>query len=159
MFFSIQHSSHDWQFNGVSDKACLSYKNGCFWPRGKMLGGSHGLNAMIYLRGHERDYDTWETLGNPTWGWRDVLQYFKKSESNQNEEFVKRQNGKYHSADGPLIVDSYHDSEELKQIFMSAANEMGYKTVDDFHSDNPVGMHTCKEPCSTVGDKVWLKHF
>lgn len=139
MFFGIQHTPHVWQFKGESDKACLSYKNGCYWPRGKMLGGSHGINAMIYLRGNERDYDEWERLGNPTWGWNDVLKYFKKSESNQNPELVKRENGKYHNSDGMLIVDSYHDIEEIKQIYLSAANELGYKFVDDFNSGNLVG--------------------
>lgn len=97
------------------------------------------MNAMIYLRGNDRDYNEWERLGNPGWGWKDVLKYFKKSEFNQNADFVKRENGKYHSDGGLLLVDSYHDSEEMKEIYMNAANEMGYKTVDDFNSDHLLG--------------------
>lgn len=139
MFYSVQQTKFDWQFYAESEKACRSLKHGCFWPRGKMLGGSHGLNAMIYLRGHKNDYNIWERLGNPTWGWNDVLKYFKKSEFNQNSTFVKRENGKYHSDDGLLLVDSYNDSEEMKNIYIDAAIEMNYKMVDDFNSDNLLG--------------------
>lgn len=139
MFFSIQHTPFDWQFRAKSDRACLSYQFGCFWPRGKMLGGTSSINAMIYLRGNQRDYDNWEQLGNPTWGWHDVLEYFKKSESNENEEFVRRDNGKYHSGDGLLAVGSYHDNEANKEVFMAAANELGYATIDDFNSGHLLG--------------------
>lgn len=139
LFFSLQHTPYDWQFIAESERACLSYKMGCYWPRGKMLGGTSAMNAMIYLRGNERDYDNWEKLGNPTWGWRDVLPYFKKSESNQNEELIRRDNGKWHSGDGLLVVDGYHDNEPNKDIFLNAAEELGYPTVDDLNGDQLLG--------------------
>lgn len=105
-----------------------------------MIGGSHGMNAMIYLRGNHRDYDQWEHLGNPTWGWNDVLEYFKKSEANQNAEFVKRHNGKYHSDSGLQKVDTYGDVEvdALKRVYIDAAAEFGHKYVDDFNGGDVV---------------------
>ncbi|MFM9977100.1 MAG: GMC family oxidoreductase, partial [Sphingomonadaceae bacterium] len=51
-----------------------------YWPRGKVIGGSGSINAMVYVRGQPHDFDDWKALGNPGWGWDDVLPYFKKSE-------------------------------------------------------------------------------
>lgn len=56
----------------------------CNWPRGKVIGGSSVLNYMLYLRGHKKDYDGWEEMGNTGWGYKEALYYFKKSEDNTN---------------------------------------------------------------------------
>jgi choline dehydrogenase len=53
-----------------------------YWPRGKVVGGSHRINGMVYTRGHRLDYDTWRQMGNDGWSFDDVLPYFKKSEDN-----------------------------------------------------------------------------
>lgn len=72
----------------------------CNWPRGKVIGGSSVLNYMLYLRGNKKDYDIWESLGNPGWGYKDALYYFKKSEDNQNPYL----HGKYHGKGGYLTI-------------------------------------------------------
>lgn len=66
----------------------------CNWPRGKVLGGSSVLNYMVYVRGNKKDYEHWESLGNPGWGYPDALYYFKKSEDNRNPYLART---KYHS--------------------------------------------------------------
>ena len=73
----------------------LAMVNGrCNWPRGKVLGGSSVLNYMLYVRGNHKDYDIWESMGNPGWGRDQALYYFKKSEDNRNPYLARTM---YHS--------------------------------------------------------------
>lgn len=78
----LQLSELDWQYQTAppTDRAYCQAMIGdrCNWPRGKVMGGSSVLNAMVYVRGNKRDYDYWEELGNPGWGYDNVLHYFKK---------------------------------------------------------------------------------
>jgi choline dehydrogenase len=69
-----------------------------YWPRGKVIGGSSSINAMVYIRGHPGDFDDWAAMGNPGWGWNDVLPYFKKSETSDQGETEWR------GGSGPLYV-------------------------------------------------------
>lgn len=106
----------------------LAMNNGrCNWPRGKVLGGSSVLNYMLYLRGSKHDYDSWEAMGNPGWGYRDALYYFKKSEDNTNPYLASTP---YHSSGGFLTVGeaSYHTP--LAASFVEAGVEMGYENRD-----------------------------
>lgn len=135
LFFEIQKTPYDWQFRTLSKKACRAYENGCLWPRGKMLGGSSGLNAMIYIRGNRRDYDDWERFGNPSWGYNDVLEYFKKSEANQIDSMI----GKYHGNKGMLKVDNYNSSDLLGPVLIAAATEKGFKTNVDLNGEETLG--------------------
>jgi choline dehydrogenase len=85
MFISTFNTTHTWNnFAEKSPKASKAFKKGrSYWPSGKTLGGSSAINAMLYVRGNRRDYDTWVEDGNPGWGFDDALKYFKKSEGNQ----------------------------------------------------------------------------
>lgn len=139
-YFAMQSTLADWDYHvEESETSCRGFRHGCHWPRGKMLGGSHGINAMVYFRGNPADYDNWADMGNPTWDWESVLKYFKKSESNQNVSFVNYQNGKYHGNDGPLSIDAYHTLNDSRQFILDAAREMGYEYLEDINADKYIG--------------------
>lgn len=143
LFFTLQKTAYDWQYTAKTKNGCKSYKSGCLWPRGKMLGGSGAMNAMIYLRSHRRDYDHWQELGNTEWGYENVLKYFKKSEQNTNDQIAQYHNGKYHNQNGLLKVGSYRSNHPMdsaiERCYIAAGAEAGYEYVDDFNSDTLLG--------------------
>jgi choline dehydrogenase len=104
-----------------------------YWPRGKMLGGSGSMNAMIYIRGNHRDYDNWAKLGNEEWGSRDVLPYFKKSE---NQE---RGASSYHGVGGALNVADLRSPNPLSQVFIEAAAQVGLPKNNNFNGKSQEG--------------------
>lgn len=91
-----------------------------FQPRGKALGGSSTLNAMIYARGHPSDYDNWAASGNPGWAYADVLPYFKKSEAN-----AIHRDSPFHGVDGPLHVTNLRSPSPLNDVFLEACRSQG----------------------------------
>ena len=106
---------NNWAFNTVPQKG-LNGRIG-YQPRGKGLGGSSAINAMVYIRGHRADYDQWASLGNAGWSFADVLPYFKRAEN--NSDF----GGEYHGKDGPLAVNKLRTGNPVQQIFLQAAQE------------------------------------
>jgi choline dehydrogenase-like flavoprotein len=98
------------------------------YPRGKVIGGSSAINAMIYMRGQAADYDHWRQLGLTGWGWDDVLPYFKRHE----DHFLAP--SKSHAAGGELRVEEQRLSWELLEAFRAAAAEVGIEPVDDFNT-------------------------
>ena len=86
----------NWAFD-TAPQAALNGRRG-YQPRGKVLGGSSSVNAMVYIRGHRSDYDHWAAQGNPGWGFDDVLPYFKRAEHNE------RGADAWHGTGGPLNV-------------------------------------------------------
>ena len=105
-----------------------------FWPRGKGLGGSSSINAMIYIRGHASDYDQWRQMGNTGWGYDDVLPYFKKSEHYEGGE------DDFHGVGGPLNVTRKHFPDVLTETYLKASVEAGYKAADDFNGADQEGV-------------------
>ena len=99
-----------------------------YWPRGKTLGGSSSINGLIFIRGQKEDYDGWRDLGNPGWGWDDVLPYFKKAEGND------RLGEPLHSKTGPLKASSIPKKHALVEAFIKAANALGVPTTEDFNN-------------------------
>ncbi|XP_054004391.1 glucose dehydrogenase [FAD, quinone]-like isoform X1 [Hylaeus anthracinus] len=130
----LQLSPLDWQFKTEpSEGYCLAMKNRkCNWPRGKVLGGSSVLNAMLYIRGNKKDYDGWEMLGNPGWSYKNVLPYFKKSEDMRIKEF---ENSPYHQTGGYLTVEHFKYRTPITNYMVKGVTEMGYELVD---SNGPV---------------------
>src|SRR5579884_2039001 len=104
-----------------------------YWPRGKVLGGSSSMNAMIYMRGHHADYDHWHYLGNHGWSYAEVLPYFKKSEKQQ------RGASEYHGASGPLHVSDLCTVNPLSQAFIAAGEEIGFPRNQDFNGASQEG--------------------
>ncbi|XP_065201435.1 glucose dehydrogenase [FAD, quinone] isoform X2 [Planococcus citri] len=125
----LQLSKLDWQYKTEpTGQACLGMKGGrCNWPRGKVLGGSSVLNYMLYVRGNRKDYDHWEELGNPGWGYDDVLPYFKKSEDNRNPYLARTE---YHHKGGYLTVQESPWHTPLVVAFLDAGRQNGYPVRD-----------------------------
>ncbi|XP_031617192.1 glucose dehydrogenase [FAD, quinone]-like [Contarinia nasturtii] len=138
--YTLLKSEYDWQFRTESNTACFAYSTGCLRPRGKMLGGTSGMNSMLYIRGHKHDFDLWSDYhGNPGWDYDSVLHYFKKSENNLNEEFVKYKNGTYHSDKGMMKVDFFGGDIPFNQVYLEALNEIGIETIDNVNADKVFG--------------------
>lgn len=127
----LQLTDMDWKYQTVppGNKAYCQGMIGdrCNWPRGKVMGGSSVLNAMVYVRGNKRDYDFWEALGNPGWSFEKVLPYFIKSEDNRNP-YLKR--SPYHGKGGLLTVQEAPWRTPLSLAFIKAGTEMGYEYRD-----------------------------
>ncbi|XP_055644501.1 glucose dehydrogenase [FAD, quinone] isoform X4 [Toxorhynchites rutilus septentrionalis] len=142
MFFHLQNSSVDWAYTIERSKlACKSMPNGCFWPRGKLLGGSGGINVMVYIRGNRRDYDQWEQLGNTGWGWKNVVEYFKKSENNLDPLVANSNGGKFHGKGGYLTVDTFNTDSPLVAQVIEGAKEVGYDEVIDMNAEQHIGFN------------------
>lgn len=105
-----------------------------YQPRGKVLGGSSSINAMVYTRGHRDDYDQWAAEGNPGWSYDEVLPYFKKAEHNE------RGANAYHGADGPLNVKDLTSPNPCSPVFVQAAQQAGFVANDDFNGPDQEGV-------------------
>ena len=103
-------------------------------PRGRTLGGSSSTNAMIYIRGQHADYDHWAALGNPGWGWSDVLPYFRKAEHNE------RLNDAWHGQNGPLNVADLQSPNVFSQRFVEAGVQAGWAHNPDFNGAQQEGV-------------------
>jgi choline dehydrogenase-like flavoprotein len=107
------------------------------YPRGRVLGGCSSLNGMIYMRGQARDYDTWRQMGNPGWGWDDVLPYFKKHQDQwalQPDAFEG-----LHARGGEWRIELARIRWDILDAFQAAAAEAGIPTVPDFNRGDNEG--------------------
>ena len=105
-----------------------------YQPRGKVLGGSSSINAMIYLRGQHADYDFWAAQGNPGWAWNDVKPYFLKAEHNE------RGSDDWHARGGPLNVADLRSPNPLSAAFLQAAQQAGWPLNTDFNGPTQEGV-------------------
>jgi len=116
----------NWKFQTEPDPG-MNHRQ-IYWPRGKTLGGSSSINGLIFIRGQKEDYDGWRDLGNPGWGWDDVLPYFKKAEGND------RLGEPLHSQTGPLKASSIPKKHVLVEAFKKSANALGVPNTEDFNN-------------------------
>ena len=129
--FAIGNPRSDWMFKtepepGLNGRA-LNY------PRGKVLGGSSAINAMIYMRGQAADYDHWRQLGLAGWGWGDVLPFFRK----QTDHFLGE--SEHHGIGGEWRIEAPRVQWALLDAFRKAAEEYGIKPIDDFNRGDNEG--------------------
>src|SRR3954469_12597274 len=114
-----------------------------YWPRGKVIGGSNSLNAMVYIRGHRDNYDEWRDLGNPGWGYDDVLPYFKKSEAHEDGD------SEFHGGSGRLHVTRQRDISIVSQAFIEATSAVCSVPVqDDFNGARQECASTYQMTCA-----------
>lgn len=105
-----------------------------FWPRGKVLGGSSSLNAMVWIRGAPQDFDDWEAEGNSGWGWKDMLPVFKAIEDND------RGGDTYRGTGGPMCITSIDDKvHPLTHVFLQACEEVQLGRNPDFNGEKQEG--------------------
>jgi len=108
-----------------------------YLPRGKVLGGSSAINAMVNIRGNAWDYDHWASLGCEGWAYRDVLPYFRKCE---NFEGTVPEAGMYHGRGGPLNVAERRFTNPLSRAFLAAAQAAGHPANPDFNGASQEGV-------------------
>ena len=130
-FSKLFKTDHDWNYTTAPQEHMGGRE--LYWPRGKTLGGSSSINAMIYIRGHRSDYDEWADMGCDGWSYADVLPYFRKSEDNS------RGASAYHGAGGPLRVERPRDAAPVMRAFVAAAGQAGYPETDDFNGPDQEG--------------------
>jgi choline dehydrogenase len=119
-------STYDWDFRTVPQERAAG--RAIYWPRGRMLGGSSSMNAMIYIRGNRHDYDTWrDDYGCSGWGYADLIPYFRRAESNT------RGADAYHGGTGPLSVSDLVYQSAMTKAWVAAAQECGQPANDDFN--------------------------
>ena len=113
-----------------------------YWPRGKTLGGSSSINGMIFIRGHRADFDSWKALGNPGWGYDDVLPYFR-----QMEHFERRKDA-YRGQGGPLWISDPVVKSPSSFDFIASAARLGHLELEDMNGESQDGVgfmqHTIK---------------
>jgi choline dehydrogenase-like flavoprotein len=122
---------NNWAFDTVPQPGLNGRKG--YQPRGKALGGSSAINAMLYVRGQKEDYDSWAELGNAGWGWDDVLPYFRKAENNV------RGADDAHGDNGPLQVSDQKAPRPISQAYIDACNEMQLRSKPDFNDGDNEG--------------------
>ena len=143
--FAIGNPRSDWMFKteavpGLNGRA-LNY------PRGKVIGGSSSINAMIYMRGQSGDYDHWRQLGLTGWGWNDVLPFFKRHE----DHFLGESD--HHSVGGEWRIEQPRVRWDLLEAFRTAAEQAGIRRISDFNTGDNEG--SCAYHVNQMRGRRW----
>ncbi len=131
-YLKLPRTEIDWDYCTAPEALCDGRRISL--PRGRVLGGSSSINAMVYIRGNPRDYDDW---GVPGWSWADLLPYFLKSEDNE------RGASEWHAVGGPLPVGEQRSGNLITQAFVDAGVQAGLPRNEDFNgaAQDGVGMY------------------
>ncbi len=123
----------NWMYDTEAEPALHGRKS--YWPRGKVIGGSGSINAMVHVRGQRGDYDDWAAAGNPGWAWDDVLPFFIRSEDHDHGA------SQWHGAGGPQhVTDISRVAHPLCRRFIAAGEAMGYPFTADFNGPQAEGV-------------------
>lgn len=122
---------NNWAFKTVPQPG-LNGRQG-YQPRGRALGGSSAINAMLYIRGQKQDYDSWAELGNDGWDWDSVLPYFRRAENNVRGADAA------HGDSGPLQVSDQKAPRPISEAFIEASTQMQIRRTEDFNTGNNEG--------------------
>ncbi len=126
-------SAYDWNYQTTVQERAGG--RSIYWPRGRVIGGSSSMNAMIYIRGSRHDYDSWrDEYGCEGWGYTDLLPYFLRAECNSRGESA------YHGASGPLSVQDLKSKSSLTGDFVAAAQAAGLPANGDFNGPSQDGV-------------------
>ncbi|MGW5380080.1 GMC family oxidoreductase [Nocardia sp. NPDC003999] len=131
-FPSLFKSPLDWDYD-TEPEAGLQFRR-AYLPRGRVVGGSSSMNAMIYIRGARADYDGWAAGGADGWSYDEVLPYFIKAEDNE------RGKDAYHGVGGPLAVSESRSRHPLGDAFLRAAEQAGHLRNEDFNGSTQLGV-------------------
>ncbi len=123
--FLLPHARYNWEHQFSGGPGVNRRSIPC--PRGKLVGGSTSVNGTVYIRGHRLDYDEWAALGNPGWGYADVLPVYKQHENYAGGAST------YHGAGGELDVQRLAQANPLADAFVNAAVEAGHARNEDFN--------------------------
>ncbi|GAA1357911.1 GMC family oxidoreductase N-terminal domain-containing protein [Arthrobacter rhombi] len=129
---ALWHGPEDWDYHTTEQPGCDGRR--MHLPRGKVMGGSHALNATIWVRGAKQDYDTWNYLGCPGWGWDDVLPVFTGIENYDGGAADSR------GISGPLDVVKDYPMNPVQESILEGAVEMGLKLNEDYNSGDVEGV-------------------
>ncbi|WP_374619374.1 GMC family oxidoreductase [Pandoraea sp.] len=129
---TMHHAVYNWRFYTEPEPNLANRQ--IYQPRGRTLGGSSSINGLMYIRGQQRDYDEWASLGNRGWGWSDCLPYFRKLETNDLGPSDTR------GSDGPMHATSIPPDNRLVDAFIAAAETLGVPKVEDFNSGPQEGV-------------------
>ncbi|WP_329522141.1 GMC family oxidoreductase [Spirillospora sp. NBC_01491] len=130
---SLIKGPYDWDYSTTPQENAAG--RSVYWPRGRTLGGSSSTNAMIYIRGHRYDYDTWRDVhGCAGWGYADLLPYFRRAEDQQRGESAA------HGAGGPLRVEDLRYKHPLTRAWVGSAKAYGLAANGDFNEGEQDGV-------------------
>lgn len=131
-YYRLFKTAYDWDYT-TERQAELDGRK-VYWPRGRVLGGSSSINAMIYIRGNAADYDGWrDDQGCAGWGYADVVPYFRRAEDQARGE------DRYHGVGGPLRVEDLRGKHRLTSAFVDASATAGLGRNDDFNGSQQDG--------------------
>jgi choline dehydrogenase/4-pyridoxate dehydrogenase len=127
----LNHRLHDWMYFAEPEAAMGGRRVEC--ARGKVIGGSSSINAMVYVRGNRGDYDRWANYGLTTWSYAHVLPYFKRQENWEDGA------GPYRGGDGPLTTERSRYQDPLIEALAAAGAAAGHPTTEDYNGAQQEG--------------------